>query len=106
MERIKTIESLKSCERETLSNLIGTLNVNHIISDDDLKGLSSAMIENWSEECDEFLRDNGYTGEQLRPHGKYYSAHGAIYVVCDESKISYEEATEYIKDIVRRDVES
>lgn len=102
MERIKTIEILKGWERKTLLSVIATLNVSNIVSDEDLKGLSSVMIENWCEKCDQFLCANGYTGGRLRHQGKYYSTSGAIYVVYDESQISYEEANEYMDDIARR----
>jgi len=99
---MKTIKILKDWNQIKLDELIGTLNINHLVSDEDSKGLSSTMIEGWSNECDSYLRSNGYTGGKLNTHSSFLPDHGAVYVVFDESQISYDDASKYLIDVANR----
>ncbi len=103
MERFKTIDTLKKWDQSSLNGLISSLNTDHIVSDEDGIGLSSIMVEDWSEECDDYLRSRGYVGGEIQTHGAYFSHHGAVYVIYDEDHVTYEEASEYIVNIGDKD---
>ena len=94
---------LKKWHPDRLNNLINILNTSRIASDKGRAGLSSAMIECWSEECDEFLREYGYSGGRLSPCGIFSHCAGAIYAIYDESSITYQETHEYLSCIARFD---
>jgi len=87
---------LKKWHPDRLNNLIHILNTHRIASDEGRAGLSPGMIECWSEECDQFLRECGYSGGKLSPCGIFSHCAGAIYAIYDESSITYQEAYEYL----------
>lgn len=103
MEQMKTVEILRNLDRATLDDLIGALNSDHMVSDEDNKGLSSVMIEGWSKDCEDYLRENGYSCGKLTTHGGYFPLHGAVYVVFDESQVSYGDASVYLSEVASRD---
>jgi hypothetical protein len=101
---MKSIEILKQWDKQTLNKLVKKLNSDYLVSDEDSIELSSIMIENWSDECDDYLQNSGYTGGKLNSHGEYFNNRGAIYVLFDETKITYESAAEYLNKVANRDV--
>lgn len=99
MESQKTIDVLKSWGSDNTHQLAVFMNHNHIISDEDDLGLSSMMIENWTEECDQYLKKYGYNGGKIKKTGKFFPNIGAVYVLFDENKITYEAAIVYLKTV-------
>ena len=80
--------------------LVTTLNATGIVSDEDNNvGISSTMIERWSDDCTDYLRENGYTGGELTDDGGYFPGHGAIYILYDKQPVTYEEAREYLEQL-------
>ena len=104
MKTEQAFEILKSWDSRTINQIIDLLNLNHIVSDEDCAGLSSTMIRHWADECDNYLRNAGYCGGKLQTAGKYFQNHGAIYVLYDESQISYEEASKYLNSVAEREI--
>ena len=91
-------------QKAMVEYLVTTLNTTKLFSDEDNNvGVSSTMLEHWSDECTEYLRENGYTGGELFCIGKYFSAHGAIYVLFDRQGVTYEEANEYLERLGARE---
>lgn len=97
----KVVNILRNSEPISLSNLIEKLNIDGIISDEDQMFLSSTMVENWTSDCDLFLVERGYMGSTLKIHGKFYPSHGAVYVLFDESRHTYDTANKYMDDHVK-----
>ena len=91
-------------QRERIEYLVTRLNEDGMVSDEDNSvGISSTMLERWSEECTEGLRKNGYFGGDLLCIGRYFCGHGAVYVLYDTENISYEEAMAYLETLGSRD---
>ncbi len=100
----ESIAILKEWDSSALMALISKLNIDHISSDEDSVGLSSTIIEAWSYKCTDFLRENGFTGDELTTTGGYFPEHGAIYVIFDKDQVSYEDALTYLKEVASRNV--
>ena len=90
--------------RDMIEYLVTKLNEDGMVSDEDNNvGISSTMLENWSEEYSERLRRDGYLGGELFCIGKYFCGHGAIYVLYDTENVSHEDATDYLETLGGRD---
>ena len=96
-------EIIDGKHRELTENLVNALNGRGIISDVDKDvGASSVIVEHWSKACTEYLRNNGYEGGTLARAGNFYHNHGAIYILYDTQRFSYEEAIEHLEMLGRR----
>ncbi|MEE2604048.1 MAG: hypothetical protein VX595_13350 [Pseudomonadota bacterium] len=91
-----TLDILRSWEAELKIKLASALNARSYASDEDDYGLSSIMINNWNLECDDYLREYGYTGGEINNFGKYYNTHGAVYAIYDTENMTQPEITKII----------
>lgn len=103
---MNTLELLESSDHERIQLLVNLLSRDGegIVSDEDDGGLTSTMIENWTDDCEKFLRTQGYTGGEIRTCGKFFSEHGAIYALYNTSLIEFEEAYKYLESVSQRPI--
>lgn len=100
MENEKVIDILRGADKECIGKLVAKLNLDGIVSDEDDCLISSHMVEHWTIESTEYLRENEYKGGKLISHAKFFSAHGAVYVLFDENENTYDSATTYMDEHV------
>ncbi len=98
----KTIEILISWDDDLVHALVSQLNEIGVVSDEDdgVHGLSSTMIERWNIQCDQYLKENGYTGGCLQIGGDFFPGHGAIYVIYDEERHNLRSICKYMLSLV------
>lgn len=86
------LEVLQMREPARVQALIDALHADGIVFDESGLGLSSLMIERWSDGCEEFLRRVGYAGGPLSTGGKYFDGYAAIYMLYDTGALVHEAA--------------
>lgn len=91
-----TLEILETWNYEDLCRLVARLNRDGIVSDEDGLGLSSIMVEFWSEECEEYLRRSGYRGRRIQTCGRFLPAQGAVYALYDSGRRDYDQTFSYL----------
>lgn len=96
------LSTLQQWDTQETQKLVLALNSKSIVSDEDETGLSSTMVENWTDSCETFLRNNGYTGGEIKQCSKYFENHGAIYALYDSADLNYEKAVKYIVSVSAR----
>lgn len=99
MVSVSALEILKGWGKQEINSLVSLLNEYGMISDEEHTGLSSTMVERWSDECEVFLRNNGYVGGEISSSGKYFNESGAIYALYDTDKHDIESAHEHLVSI-------
>lgn len=102
MKTPDTLSTLRDWSPEVLHEFITLLNQLGIVSDEDRKGLSSTMVENWHDACEAFIRTKGYVGGTISSCGQFFAEHGAVYVLYDEERHSYHEARRYLAEVANR----
>ncbi|MDX3774011.1 hypothetical protein QE250_07800 [Chromatiaceae bacterium AAb-1] len=100
MEHEEVIDIMREAGKESIDKLVAKLNLDGIVSDEDGCLISSYMVERWTAESTEYLRDNEYKGGKLTMHAKFFSGHGAVYVLFDENEHTYDSATKYMDEYV------
>ncbi len=96
------LEILKAMDIKNINKIVDKLNSDGVVSDEENYGISSHIIENWDEECTEYLLENGYKGRKLRSHGNYFDNYGAVYVLFNEEKHSYDTVMDYMDNLVKK----
>lgn len=91
-----TLEILETWSEEDLCRLVARLNRDGIVCDEDGLGLSSLMVEFWSEECEEYLMRHGYRGQRIQTCGRFLPAHGAVYALYDSGRRDYEQTFSHL----------
>lgn len=99
---MNVLNILENWDSSLVQNLVSSLNRNSIVSDEEHNGLSSTMVEHWTEGCDAFLENKGYEGGKLKISSKYFSSRGQIYVLYDSSALSAEDAYNHMVAISKR----
>ncbi len=98
----KTINILNNFKTSgVLTELIDILNMKQIILDEenDFKGLSSTILENWDSDCTLFLQNNGYDGNILIGYACEVESRGWVYALYNPD---YFESFEEVKNYIRR----
>ncbi|MDP3269806.1 MAG: hypothetical protein Q8M40_12290 [Legionella sp.] len=98
------LEVLKKWDSQAIQSVISLLNSQGIVSDEDDTGLSSTMMENWSDECEQYLRSHGYIGGEIRVCGKFSNDHGAIYALYNTLIVEFEDSYKYLASVNMRGV--
>lgn len=76
-------EWLQSIDSEVLDAIVGKLNANGRVTDECGVGISSTVIEDWSDEDTDYLRKHGYTGGNLTKVTET-SLDGTVYILQSE----------------------
>ncbi len=100
MFKIDILKSLKDFDESTLNLFIKRLNKSGIISDEN-SFIESVVIEKWNDDCEKFIRENGYEGGMLKHCSDYYGVQGAAYVMYDTNKYDGESAQDYLDNLMK-----
>jgi hypothetical protein len=90
--RFDSLGAVKELDANLLKLLASHLNAVGYVTDEDEFLLGAALVEHWSEGCTDHLRFFGFDGSSLICIGQFFEGHGAIYLLYDPSKLSYEAA--------------
>lgn len=101
---MNVLEVLENWDSQGVQSVISLLNSQGIVSDEDGTGLSSTIIESWSDECEQYLRGQGYVGGKIRICGKFFEQHGAIYALYNTSIVEFEDSYKYLESVNMREV--
>ena len=96
------IEVLKRTDKNLLQKMINRLNDIGIASDEDGCGLSTVMIKRWKNDCEDYLRKNGYFGGNLLTHGNFFAQCGQLLVLFNSELYDYENAMKYMENYIRK----
>lgn len=96
---MNTFEYLTNWDIELVKKIVKHLNDFGVISDEDSYGISSTLIEKWSDSCTDYLIQHGYEGGPLSIIGEYVQGYGAVYGLYDTLGISHKAAYEYINKL-------
>jgi len=83
-----TLSTLRKTSSEILKKYVTALNdVGYITDETDM--ISSVMIENWNQDCTDFLKENNFFGEELLRYVKLFPNYGDVYALYDPNTIDY-----------------
>ena len=101
MRKVDALENLKKFELSTIYKINHILNIKGIILDEEIRELSSNMIEKWNHSCEKYLKENGYIGGSILTHGKYFESYGAVYSLYNSNCHDNESAEVYMNEYIR-----
>ncbi|WP_137936984.1 hypothetical protein [Chitinivorax sp. B] len=90
---------LQEWEQPAINTLVTVLNESGIATDEDRLGLSSTMIEGWTDDCSRLLYERGYIGGEIRIGAKFFPESGAIYAVYDSASYELSEVIRHLEQI-------
>lgn len=99
---MNVLDTLENWDKELVLSLISSLNKYGIVTDEEHNGLYSTMVEHWAENCEAFLRDNGYEGGGLQTRSKYFNTFGQLYALYDSTALSLEAADCHLVAVGKR----
>ena len=102
MSRSIAYKTLLEIEAAELKRVADQLNLTGLATDEDGLCLSSSLVEHWSDDCTELLRDHGYQGGKLLVTGRFFNHCGAIYLLYQSSSHSLEDAQRELERAAKR----
>lgn len=66
-----------------LREMLRVLDDHGIVTDEDSTALTSTAIEQWTPECEDYVRGQGYEGGAVEVVAKHYHGCGSVYALYD-----------------------
>ena len=102
MPKFDTINALNGISSSELQKIAIALNATGFVTDEDSLAFGSEIIEHWTHKCDQFLINEGYSGQKLESTGKYFPHCGAIYVLYDTGQHNRDDAIQQLNNAAKK----